>query len=369
MRIAISVHEYIANDNGTTIRAKRVFELLKNRHDITLIARGDKGQGSGDVIIIAPQKTRLWNPDWNMKLIPVIMKNKFDCILCSNDFFGFFSYFMLSKIYKYKIIFEVHGIPSEEGKERRYPIVLIRVLAKILNRVFQIRDKFVVKHATHVLALSQKNLEFCQKFNRNIDLVPVFVDTNKFRKNAEKVEAIRKRYEIKDSKVIGLIGPFESERNRCSLEFLYKNLDNFDNRVKFVVIGECNERIFNERIIYTGYVHDLSDYLSCLDVVLVVERFATTGPLNKIIEPMSCSLPVFTTPKGVVGLDYAESDKNILVFREDELLDKVNELIFNEELMSRIARNAQATVEQYYSKKANETKLIEIIESVVGKSR
>ena len=73
---------------------------------------------------------------------------------------------------------------------------------------------------------------------------------------------------------------------------------------------------------------------------------------------------------GMVGLYWVESNKDILVFEENELLNKVNELIFDDTLMLQIGRNARNVVEQYYSRKANEEKLKEIIEAVVeGRSK
>lgn len=103
--------------------------------------------------------------------------------------------------------------------------------------------------------------------------------------------------------------------------------------------------------------------------MLIAEGIATFGPLNKIIEAMSCSVPVFTTPKGAVGLYGVEPNKHILVFEEAELVDKVNDLVFHGERMREIGRNARSVVEEYYSKKVNEEKLVNILESVVSDYR
>lgn len=330
-------------------------EILKNRYEIILFTRANekqklKGLEEVDIVIVKPDKTK----HWNLKLIPVIMKNKFDVVYCSHDWFGFLTYFLLSKIYKYKIIFEAHSILSEEHKEMGY--------SKIRVKLNQIHEKFVIKHADHVIALSENTFKFYEKYNKNIDLVPVFIDEDMFKINKE-IES--KKYQ-RDFKLIGLIGPFNTIVNECFLDFLYENTKRFDDKIKFVVIGKYDNKIENERIIYTGYLESIRDYidtLSNLDAVLIPSKIATSGPLNKIIEPMSCSLPVFTTPKGMVGLYYIEHGKDIHVFKEDELVDNVNELIFDDELMKEIGKSARITVEKYYSKKANEKKLIEIIKN------
>ena len=140
-------------------------------------------------------------------------------------------------------------------------------------------------------------------------------------------------------KIIGLIGAFVHKGiNTSALDFLYRNIDEFDERIKFVVIGACDYKIQNERIEYTGYLNDVQDYvdrLTRLDAVLVASRYYTSGPLNKILEPMACSVPVFTTPVGAVGLDHVTAGEDIFICDESEIVAKVNESLFDVELMER----------------------------------
>ena len=351
IKIVISVLGDISTSDGTTIRAKRIFKMLKEVYSVTLITRSDKKQKSKDIIIITPAKTKLWN----LKLIPVIIKNKFDVAYCSNDWFGFITYYLLSRIYKYKTIIEAHSILSKEWKERGD--------IELKVKFYQIIERFVVKHADYVIALSENTFKFYERYSKNIDLIPVFIDENVFKINTE-IET--KKYQ-RDHKLIGLIGPFDDMANKYFLEFVYTLINLLDNRIKFLIIGRCDNKIENERITYTGYLESIQDYvglLSDLDAVLVPSKIATYGPLNKIIEPMSCSLPVFTTPKGLVGLYYVEHGKDILVFEEDELVDKINKLLFDDKLMKDIGKNARRTIEKYYSKKANEKKLIRVLEKL-----
>lgn len=355
IKIAISVIVNAFESDGTTIRAIRILRILKNHYNLSLITRANemqelKGLEDVKVIIAKPDKTKMWN----LKLIPIMIKNKFDIVYCSNDWFGFLTYYLLSKIYKYKIIFEAHSILSEESKEKSHS--KIRVM---LNQIF---ERFIIKHADYVIALSENTLKFYINYTKNIELIPVFIDMNLFKVTNEIKAEKRKRIK----KIIGLIGPFDSTFNTYFLDFLYTNIKLFDEKIEFLIIGRCNNKIKNEKITYTGYLDSLNDYvevLSSLDAVLIPSKIATYGPLNKIIEPMSCSLPVFTTPKGVVGLYYVEHGKDILVFEDNIIIDKINELIFDEESMGTIGENARATVEKYYSKQVNEQRLIQIIEN------
>lgn len=348
MKIAVSVLGNIFEDVGVVVRAKRIFELLKERYDVTMIIRANESDNHlKNVIIVKPTGTKLWN----LKLIPVIMKNRFNCIYCAGDWFGFITYYLFSKIYRYKLIFEAHAIFSEEAKATRH--------SRLFVKLSQILEKFAVKHADYVIVVSDDILKFYKKYNKNIDLIPLFTDEDAFKKNKE-VD----KYKVK---TIGMIGPFYNARNKGFLDFIYNNLARFDNRINFVVIGRCDKKIENERIMYTGYLDSIQDYvnqLSRLDAVLVHKVYLITGPYTKVIESMSCSLPVFTTPKAMVGLEHANNRRDILVFKENELIDKINKLIFEDELMKEIGKNARITVEKYYSKKANERKLIDIIENL-----
>ncbi len=349
--------ENIFRTDGSTVRPRRIIEILKNHYEIILITGANEKLQLNCLIDVDVVNIKLNNKKfWNFKIIPIIIKKKFDVIYCSNDFFGFFSYYLLSKIYKYKIIYEAHSIVSKENAEIKATEIKIKIC--------QILEKFVVKHADYVIALSENTFNFYKKYNKNIELIPVFLDETVFKINKE-IET--KKYQRQELKLICIIGPFESIFNLNFLEFLYANIDRFDNRIHFVIIGKCDNIIENKKIAYTGYIYSIQEYvnvLSSLDAVLIPSKIATFGPLNKIIEPMSCSLPVFTTPKGLVGLYYVEPNKDIFVFEEYELVNKINDLIFKVELMEKVGQNARIVVEKYYSKTANERKLMEIIEKL-----
>ncbi len=356
MKIAISSLSDISVNDGTSVRATRVFELLqKEGYDCTLIIRG-RGQSKADnVELIKPSKF------WNFQLIPVVLKNRFDFVYCSDDLWGFFTYFALAKLYNFKIVFEAHGILSVEREERLpdpSPIDKIRI------NMLKLREKFAVKHADCIIALSSDIYKYYAKFNKRISLVPVFIDETRFKRRENKAQCS----EDNEGKTVGLIGPFAKDKglNTHTLDFVYRNVDKFDERIKFTVIGACDfKQIRSERIQYVGYLKKFQDYvdqLTLLDAVLVASTFPTSGPLNKILEPMACSLPVFTTPVGAVGLDHITSGEDIFISEESELVTLVNESIFDSDRIERVGKNARRTIEKHYGIEVNKGKLIAVIE-------
>jgi glycosyltransferase involved in cell wall biosynthesis len=356
MKIAISTMSDIAMNDGTSTRAKRVFELLQTEYDCTLIIRGMHHSKSKKVVVISPSKL------WNFQLIPVVVRNRFDLIYCSTDLWGFFTYFMLARFWPCKVVFEAHGIAS---REREYGLTDPSLIDLFRIEMLKRRENFVVKHADCVIALSPAICRFYGRLNKCTFLVPNFVDEKKFQLQKNSSE---RRSDEKERRSVGLIGPFvQNNINNYILDFVHKNIDKFDGRIKFTIIGECNRKIINERISYTGYLNDFQDYvdqLALLDAVLVAAKFPSFGALTKILEPMACSLPVFTTPVGAFGLDHVKPGEDIFVFDETELVAKVNEFLFDVDLMERVGKNARRTIETFYSADVNKRKLTAVIDQL-----
>jgi glycosyltransferase involved in cell wall biosynthesis len=363
MKIAVSCLSDISSNDGTAARAKRVFELLQKKYDCTLIIRGKHDSKSDDVEVIRPSKL------WNFQLIPVVLKKRFDLIYCASDFWGIFSYLALAKLLNYKVIFEAHGVKSLE-RESLYPDP--SSTDKVRIKMLKWQEEFAVKHADCIIALSQDIGRYYGKFNKRVFIIQNFVDEKKFKPQESSRERVS---EDKERKNVGLIGPFIQKYdvnhnfrvNSYFLDFLYKNIHKFDARINFIVIGQCDYKIANERISYTGYLSDFQDYvdqLTLLDAVLVPSKFSSFGALTKILEPMACSVPVFTTPEGLVSFDYSAPGEDIFVFDEAELVAKVNEYLFDVELMERVGKNARRTVEEYYSKTVNSKILFSVIDRV-----
>jgi|GEM_PF-313717 glycosyltransferase involved in cell wall biosynthesis len=363
MKIAVSCLSDISSNDGTAARAKRVFELLQKKHDCTLIIRGEADSTSDNVEVVRPSKF------WNLQLIPIVLKNRFDLVYCASDWWGFFTYFALSKLWPCKVILEAHGVLSLE-REERYPDPSPIDKAKI--KMLKWREKFATKHADCVIALAADIYRYYGSFNKCIFIVDNFVDETKFKPQQNSRERIS---DDKERKNVGLIGPFiqKYETSRISLvssyflDFVYQNIHSFDARINFIIIGQCDHKIANERISYTGYLSDFEDYvdqITRLDAVLVPSKFSSFGALTKVLEPMACSVPVFTTPVGLVSFDHVKAGEDIFVFDEAELVAKVNEYLFDVELMDRVGKNARRTVEKYYSTAANAEKLIRVLEQL-----
>lgn len=350
MKILIQVCSDHVIDTATTIRAKRVFELLEHRFEVSLSGyrrfRSD----------MPKVKFLLLFPYWLFNLVRVLLKGGFDIVYLCHDRYGFLVVKILQPVCKYKIIYEAEAVVSEEYRGMGKSAMSTEFMHYL--------ESFVARHSNCVIALSENILEFFKRYTPNVELIPAFVNTEHYKLDKETRTRMRRQYQI-NNVLVGLVGPFTSIFNRRYLTFLYNNLAKFDDRIKFMVVGNCPYRKQSAKLIYTGYVTNYIDYISCFDCILIPSKIPTSGPLTKILETMSLSLPVFTTPQGMVGLYHARPGKDILVFEEDELVAKLNELVFNKELMKEVSSNARAAVENHYSAQANREKLISIISSTL----
>jgi len=373
MNIACLLFDNISETNGTTVRARRIIDILQKYNDITLIYCDEDNKHAlyslpGIKLIpvfhIGRRKREsayfliriLAYIRWSFNVFFILANKQWDVIFCAHDWFSFSALYFLSKIKGFKTVFDANTIMSEEGKELGFSWPRVKLE--------QINEMFVIKHADHVLACSKNIYDHFSHYAKHIDLVPTFIDTDVFKKPV----ASPRRKENGALMKVGMIGPFTSHVNNYSLDFVYTHLSEFDPRIHFVVIGECKQRIDSEYIQYTGYLASTNDYisqLSCLDAVLLPAIEATLGLCNKIIEPMACGIPVFTTPKGMVGLYWSEPGKDIFVYEANELVSKVNELIFDGERMRRAGENAQKVIEEYYSLRKYKELIIHIASNLV----
>lgn len=342
MNVAILLPANPEQENGITLRGKSICDIIKREHNVILIY-------SNNTKFDNVYRLAIEMLIWNIVLVKRLLKIKIDYIYCCSDYWGFIAVYFISKLYDIPIIFEAHGIISEENISKGGPY--------IITKLSQFMERFAIRNSRFVIALSKNILDYFEAFNKNVFLIPVFLNIDSYRSGPKSIL----------SKYMGIIGPFDMPANKHFLEFIYNNLENFNKKIKILIIGKCNNKIQNERLIYTGYIESRAEYITCLsqlDCVLVPSNVQTSGPLNKILEPMACSIPVFTTPDGYVGLDNIQPGKHIFVLSEKDLVQQINNIIFDEELLKEVGQNARKAIEQYYNESIQGNKILDIINDI-----
>jgi glycosyltransferase involved in cell wall biosynthesis len=102
-------------------------------------------------------------------------------------------------------------------------------------------------------------------------------------------------------------------------------------------------------VIVAGFVEDIT---SCYRTaqVFVCPLLSGAGVKNKVLEAMSSSLPVVTTPLGIEGIDYLKADWHYLLAEDPRsFANRVVTVLENAELRSSLGNEARAIVTQHHS--------------------
>lgn len=158
---------------------------------------------------------------------------------------------------------------------------------------------------------------------------------------------------------MGLVGGFDNKYNAPSLEYLRKHIGDFNDRVKFLVIGKTQSEFGHWRVVFTGYVEDYVDTLSTLDALLVYRTIPTDGAINRIVEAMAMGIPVFSNPIASKSMDYAIPTLDYYMSTDESLPRLINEYIFKDN--SKLGMDARVTAEIHYSDKIYKKKLLEVL--------
>ncbi len=142
---------------------------------------------------------------------------------------------------------------------------------------------------------------------------------------------------------------------------------------RFVVVGaDPPRRVRRLRnlpgVVVTGYVQDMHEHLASAAVAVAPLRCAT-GIQNKILESMATGIPVVTTPDAVRAIEVT-SGRHLLVARTaGEFAAQVSRALRDRPFADQIARQARALVETRYTWERSVGVLEGVYDSAVGRSR
>lgn len=345
-RVAILVPNDLTKKEGTSVRALGVIPVVARSFRTTVLTGRDPKRRDqeawGDATVerfFDGSRRSLSNPFdllvVNLLLVRALLRGRFDAVYAEGPYATLLlpSLFLASRLGGPRFIYEAHAVAYLERRQ----------VSKLQPLLLYPLELLVGSLASGVVALSGEAYRFYSKFSRRAFFIPVFVEPGAGRPERH---AVPNRM-----KTVGLVGPFDEVFNRGQLEFLLANLDEFDDRIVFVLIGKLSKRLDGKRLWARGFLSD-EEYpreVAALDGLLVPATVATYGPKNKIVEAMAWGVPVFTSPEGVVGLDHARPGENIFVFALDRMVQELNSLIFDEERLARVSANARRTVEDHYA--------------------
>ena len=216
----------------------------------------------------------------------------------------------------------------------------------------------ILRISDYVIAGNEYLKQYALKFNRNVEVIPTSIDTEKY--------SVKKK-EKKDKINIGWIGSrttmFYLDRLRNVFTALAKRY-----KISLTVIGTGDYRVDGVETIARAWEleREISD-LQCFDVgvaPLVNDGWALGKCGCKVVQYMGLGIPAVASPVGVHGKIIDDGVNGFLANSDEEWIDKLSQLIENETLRERFGLMGRKTVEERYSVKVNGPKLLEILQKV-----
>lgn len=250
----------------------------------------------------------------------------------------------IKKVLKRRVVVDCHDV--FQALRVKHTSIFRRILETFL-------EKFAYKNADLLLTVSEKEKNCLVSFgfrNCNIEVVPNGVDTASFRKSSEQAET-RKKYALEDFRTVVFVGNLRYVPNREAIQLLSsviapKVLAKVKD-VKFLVVGNLQEKMELPDLVFTGFVDNVSDILSISDVA-VAPLFQGSGTRLKVLEYFSCGLPVVSTSIGAEGLAVKNG---VNIFIEDDLESfalRIIELLQNENLSKAVGEAARVLATTIY---------------------
>jgi glycosyltransferase involved in cell wall biosynthesis len=200
-------------------------------------------------------------------------------------------------------------------------------IRQILEIIVEI---FTYKFANIILTVSEKEKEIltsCGIRENKIKVVTNGVDIVKFDRSTVDISHVKKKYGLDNCHVIIFVGNMEYLPNREAVKLIaakiaplvWQEIAN----TKFVLVGRYNKKINLPNLIFTGVVNDVVELLAISDVA-IAPLFHASGTRLKILEYLSCGLPVVSTSKGIEGLNLKNTDGLII---KDDLNDFAKNIV------------------------------------------
>lgn len=173
----------------------------------------------------------------------------------------------------------------------------------IKKRIYEeVMRKLILQNATHLVSCGDAagiRLFGEAEYRRSGICILNGIDTTAFVFDSEKRQAIRHSLDSEESFIIGHVGHLSSVKNQSFLICLMPEILKRKPNAKLLMLGEGEDRPvleqliqehgLNDRVIMTGNVRNVSDYLSAMDVFAFPSLFE--GMPLSIIEVQANGLP------------------------------------------------------------------------------
>lgn len=248
--------------------------------------------------------------------------------------------------------------------------------------------KRVLRNSTAVFAISRFLEEEARRIGcKNVFYVPIFVDTNRFKKDDLSRKRIREKFGLDGRDiVIGYAGSFWHGEGLPVLLRAFKSLSKRHENTRLLLIGGRNvpdsdhvpelltELVIGDKVVLAGnQPHEaMPDYLSAMDIAcspkIDCAENRAANPI-KIYEYMSVGLPSVVSSIGEISRVIENGSDGFLVRPgdESELEKSLEYLISNPDSARDMGQRARAKIVSNYTQQAMLEKIAGILKHLKGK--
>lgn len=252
-------------------------------------------------------------------------------------------YALLARLLSKPLVADCHDV--FQALRVRHTGFLRRILETLMERI-------VYKFADVVFVVSEKERSLLSGVvdPERLEVVPNGVDCDLFSPSSGSDGGVRKRYGLGDCSLVIFVGNLEYLPNQEAVNLIAHRIAprvlNKSSNVKFLVVGRIPEGLhlpIFPNVFFTGRVESVANVLGISDVA-ISPLIQGSGTRLKVLEYVSCGLPVVSTSVGVEGL-HAVDGVHVLV--EDDIrkfADKIVELLEDRGKARKLGENARRMV-------------------------
>jgi glycosyltransferase involved in cell wall biosynthesis len=369
MKICIVSHyDLITKDTGGAVRTYNLAKSLTEQgHEVIVIIPGQKERSElSNGLIIKRISGRLpfgllkvagallgvsnaaslylYDLSFLQKAYPTFLRSEVVQIDTPVPLAGFVTFF-LRKIFRKTVVVDSHDV-----------FQVLRVeYANVLRKMIELpMEKIAYKCATLVLTVSQKDRMLLARdgiMPSKIVVIPNGVDVAMFSQQKNKDEA-RNHYDLKDFFRVIFVGNMTYSPNQEAVRLIETKIAPKISReirnVVFIMVGRKPPRLpATSNMLFTGVVPNITRFLSASDVA-IAPLLHGSGTRLKILEYLSCGLPVVSTSVGIEGLNVEDGVHLLIEDDLDEFSAKVIELLRDEKLRKSLGHSGRELVTKEY---------------------
>ncbi len=323
----------------------------------------------------------------------VAQTSKLDNYLVNEDKFylernKFFPIFPAHKLAKYIDANDIDVIHFHWTKDIA-TVVLAKVLSKKKPKIIQTRNmtmtrfkddfyhRWLYKNIETMHAVTYQVKEQLQKFIPS-DICPkvemVYMGCEASNINNDRVEELRKSYNLTDEFVVGIVGRIEDGKGQYLVIEALEKLKNL--HIKALIVGHTMDEKYlsqlkqkvrdlqiEDKVIFTGFTKEVNEHMQLFDVNILATPKETFGLV--VIEAMANGVCMCATNKAG-PLEIIEDGVDGVLFERnnDDLADKIKMLYEDRELTKKLALAGQKKAFKMFDSKTQLVKLYAVIKNI-----